>query len=300
MDKKILVFGGSGFLGSYVVSELLKRKYKVIVCDLNTSHYFNKKIVKKCDILDPQKIRNIITDDIDIVYNFAGFANLDKAINKPIETMQLNVVGNLNILEACKDKKVNRIVYASSAYAMSDKGSFYGISKLTSEKIIEEYFKNYGLKFTIIRYGSVYSERDFENNYVFNLIKKAIKTYKIIHHGNGEEIREYIHAADAASLSVDIIESKVYENEHIILTGVERMKRIELFKMIKEILNNKIEIIIKNEGCDKHYEVTPYTFHPIVSKKLVANPFIDMGQGMLECVKEVYKENQKSKHYEKR
>ena len=116
-----------------------------------------------------------------------------------------------------------------------------------------------------------------------------METRHIKHDGDGEEIREYIHAADAAKLSVDIIESSDYINQHIILTGFERMKRIDLFNMIKEIIQSDLKIELSENGYKNHYELTPYTFHPTVSKKLIANPFIDMGQGILECIKEVHR-----------
>ena len=292
MKKKVMVFGGCGFLGSYVVNELENRGFDVLAVDIKPSGYVDEALFRKCDIMDPRSTREIIGEDVDFVYNFAGFANLDQSVFHPVETINLNVIGNLNILEACKNKNVRKMVFASSSYAMNDKGSFYGISKLSSEKIIEEYQKLYGLKYPIIRYGSVYSEREFENNYIYQLIKKAVDQGKIIHDGDGEEVREYIHAADAAKLSVDVIESERYDNQHIVLTGVERMKRRELFGMIKEILNDQVEIIFKKNGYKNHYKVTPYSFHPTLSKKLVANPYIDMGQGLLECVKEVYRKNE--------
>ncbi len=289
MKKKVLVFGGAGFLGSYVVNKLLEKGYDVIVPDISTSIYFDSEICVKCDILNRSEVESVISEHIRFIYNFAGFASLDDSGEKPYETVNLNIIGNLNILEACKNKNIERYIYASSAYAMSDKGSFYGISKLASEKLVEEYYKKYNLKYTIIRYGSVYGERDFHNNYIYNLIKKAIEKNIIEHNGDGEEIREYIHAADAAKLSVDIIEDTKFENEHLILTGVEKMKRKELFLMIKEIFNDNIEIIYKNLENQNHYKITPYSFHPSISKKLTANPFIDMGQGILECIKEIHR-----------
>jgi len=289
MNKRVLVFGGSGFLGTYVVEELINRNYTVKVADLNPGQYYDESLWVKCDIMDKHSVDNVLDEQFDVVYNFAGFANLDESVDFPLETVNLNVIGNLNILEACKAQNIGRFIFASSAYAMSDKGSYYGISKLTSEKLIEEYYKNFGLKFTIVRYGSVYSERKFENNYIFNLIESALASKHIAHDGDGEEVREYIHAADAAKLSVDIIESDDYINQHIILTGFERMKRIELFNMIKEIVQDDLHIELAENGQKNHYEITPYTFHPTVSKKLMANPFIDMGQGILECIKEVHR-----------
>ncbi len=293
MPKKVVVFGGCGFIGSYVVEELINNGYEVIAADLNSSKYVNEKYFIKCDILDVKAVNEIVKN-ASIVYNFAGFANLDDAIANPTKALELNVMGNLNILEACKMHHIKRFVYASSAYAMSDKGSFYGISKLTSEKLTEEYYKKFGLEFTIVRYGSVYGERDYYNNYIYNLLKKSLKTGEINHNGDGEEIREYIHVVDVAKLAVDIIKSDEFINEHIILTGVERMKRKELFDMINEILCGELKINLNDDGYNNHYKTTPYSFLPTRSKKLTANPYIDMGQGLLDCLKDIEENNEKN------
>ena len=286
MHNRVVVFGGNGFLGTYTVEELLRRGYDVTAADLAGSKCVAEELFSPCDIMDPAAVDAVVSG-ADVVYNFAGIANLDEAVEHPYKAMELNVMGNMNILEACRKHGVKRFVYASSAYAMSDKGSFYGISKLTSEKLVEEYFNKYGLEFSIIRYGSVYGERDYENNYIYNLVKTAMQTHEIVHSGDGNEIREYIHAADVAKLAVDVIESEQYVNEHLILTGVERMQRKELFEMINEMLGHSLRINLTEDGYHNHYNTTPYSFHPTRSKKLVANPYIDLGQGILECMKDI-------------
>ena len=292
--KKVLVFGGFGFLGYYLLKELLSRGYEVVVADITDNFEFKERVhYIHCDISDQKQVDAVFQNQkYDIVYNLAGFANLDFSIEAPLKTMQLNVISNMYILEACVNAKIKKFVYASSAYAISNKGSFYGISKLASEKIIEEYHKKYDLDFTILRYGSVYSEREYDNNYIYNLVRKAVLENVIDHKGDGDEIREYIHAGDAAKLSVDVIESDKFNNVHVILTGTERIKRSELFNMINEILNNKIEIKYNFNKHNNHYKFTPYSFEPSLSRKLTANPHIDMGQGLLECIRAVH-ENEK-------
>ena len=289
--KKVVIFGGSGFLGSYVADELTRRSYHVTIADINKSKYLQEnQIFKKVNILDIKNIEEIIKD-AHIVYNFVAIANLEDAIDNPLGTFQINVLGNLNILEACRShKKIERFVYASSAYALSNEGSFYGLSKQSSEKLTEEYYKRYGLKYTVIRYGSLYGERASHNNYIYNLLKKALETGELPYKGDGEDIREYIHAADAARLSVDILKEQQYENEHIILTGIEKLKRIELLTMINEIMQNKLKVNQVSNDNMGHYKITPYTFHPTVAKKLVSNPYIDLGQGLLECIQEISNE----------
>lgn len=289
--KKAVIFGGSGFIGSYVADELTRRNYKVVIADKIKSQYIKpEQEFIQIDILDFNSIQKAI-ENASFVYNFVAIANLDESINKPMETMQINVMANMNILEACrKNRTIERFIYASSAYALSEDGSFYGISKRTSEKIIEEYYKRYGLKYSIIRYGSIYGERESHNNYIYNLIYDALKTGKLIYKGDGEDIREYIHVADSAKLSVDILENQAFENEHIILTGIEKLKRIELLTMINEILGNKLEIVNIDSNYFGHYKITPYAFHPTVAKKLVANPFMDLGQGLLEVIRTISEE----------
>lgn len=290
--KKVVVFGGSGFLGSYVADELTRKNYDVTIADINKSDYIqdNQKFAS-VNILDIENIKELIKD-AEIVYNFVAIANLDEAIHDPINTMNINIIGNLNILEACRrNGNIKRFIYASSAYALSSEGSFYGISKQSSEKLTEEYYKRYGLKYTVIRYGSLYGERASHNNYIYNLLHDAIHSGELLYKGDGEDLREYIHAADAAKLSVDILENEQYENEHIILTGMEKLKRIELLTMINEIMQNKLSIKQISDDNMGHYKITPYTFHPTTAKKLVANPYIDLGQGLLECIQEIHKES---------
>ncbi len=288
---KVLVFGGSGFLGSYLVDELKKNKFEITVADIVIPQYECEFI--KCDITNQNDIKDIFRKNFDIVYNLAGFANLDDAIENPLKTLELNTIANTQIIENCLKHKVKKYLYASSTYAMSEKGSFYGISKLASEKIIEEYHKINGLNFIIIRYGSVYSEMKFYNNYIYNLVEEAVKNNEINHNGSGEEFREYIHAKDAAKLSVDILNDNKYLNKHVTLTGSQGIKRIDLFNMINEILGDKLKIILKKNIKTNHYKYTPYSFQPSISIKLSPNPQIDIGQGILECVRKAHYDKNK-------
>lgn len=291
MANGVVVFGGSGFLGSYLVGELLNKNYPVVIADVCSSAFNHDAVYEQCDILDSLEVNTVLEKyRPDYVFNLAGFANMEDASSNPVDAITLNVIGNLHVLEGARRAKVKRYLYASSAYAMSQKGSFYGIGKLCSEKIVEEYRSKYAIDFTIIRYGSVYSERPFYNNYIYNLVKQAVFEKRIVHPGDGEEVREYIHAADAAKLSVQLLSDERFVNEYVILTGVEPIKRKQLFQMIKEILGDDLEIILEASGYRDHYKLTPYSFHPTISKKFVANPFIDLGQGILECIRSVHSE----------
>jgi UDP-glucose 4-epimerase len=288
--KKVVVFGGSGFLGSHVVDELIKRGYEVRVCDIVKSKYIKDKLFYKCDILDFEQIKKAI-EGFDVIYNFAGLADINVAIKEPLKTIKLNILGNTNILEAMKEQGIKKFFYASSAYVFSNKGSFYGISKQASEKIIEEYANLFGIEYIIIRYGSVYGPRADKQNRIYRILKEAIDKKKITFLGDGEEVREYIHVRDAAKLSVDLLENN-YKNEHFILTGIEKHSYKELLKLIKEIFDNKIDIEFKNQEYKGHYKYTPYSINePKTGKKIINNPYIDFGQGLLELIYEIKREN---------
>lgn len=290
---RIVVIGGSGFLGSYVCDELARRGHHVVVADkVRSIHGPSHLKFAHCDILQQDSLDAII-DGASAVYNFAGQADLDDSVGRRRETIELNILGNLNVLEACVKAKVSRFIFASSAYAISNKGGFYGISKQASERIVREYADRFGLEFTIIRYGSLYGSRADSRNGIHRLLHQAMTTGKIVHKGDGEEIREYIHAVDAARLSVDIMENAVYANGHVVLTGVERLKHKDILQMISEITNGKLEIIYTNEEREGHYKITPYSLQPELGTKLIANPFIDLGQGLMDCMIHILRDIEK-------
>lgn len=98
-------------------------------------------------------------------------------------------------------------------------------------------------------------------------------------------------------MSVNIF-TEEFESQHVILTGMHGMKYKELLNMIKEILGNRIKIEYRERKSETHYQVTPYSFNPKLGKKLICNPYVDMGQGLLSCMKEVYEKLHKEKHEE--
>jgi UDP-glucose 4-epimerase len=91
--KNVVIFGGSGFLGSYVADELTRRGYYVTIADISPSKYLQtNQIFVKIDILNIKNIEDVIKD-AQIVYNFVAIANLDDAIHNPIGTFKINVLG---------------------------------------------------------------------------------------------------------------------------------------------------------------------------------------------------------------
>jgi len=295
--KKVVVFGGGGFLGSHVADALSEAGYDVTVFDIKPSPYLrHDQSVVQGDILDQELVDKIITDH-DVVYHFAGIADVDECARRPVDTVRFNILGTVQILEACRKASIKRFVFASSAYVYSKYGYFYRTSKQTCESLMENYSDLYGLKYTCLRYGSLYGERADERNSIYRLLKQAIEEEKITYYGTGDEMREFIHVRDAAQASVKILESE-FENQNIILTGTQTLRYSDLLEMISEMLNNKVPIEMMPSKRKAHYKITPYNFSPKLGKKLVANPHIDMGQGLLLCMAEIYEKVHSDKHLE--
>lgn len=284
---KVIVFGGAGFLGSHTADSLTKEGYSVTIFDKKKSPYLqkNQKMIVG-NILDKKSVEKAVKGQ-DVIYNFAGIADIYEAKFKPVETVENNVLGNTIILEAARKNKVKRYVFASTLYVYSQAGGFYRSSKQACELIIENYNEEYNLPYTILRYGSLYGPRSDDNNYIYRIIKEAVTTGKIISFGQPEDLREYIHVQDAARYSVEIL-SKDFENQYVILTGNQPMRRKDLLIMINEMLGNKIKIEFEPQESKVHYEVTPYSFSPKIARKFAGQYHLDMGQGLLQTINEVY------------
>lgn len=286
---KAVVFGGSGFLGSHVADALTRKGHAVTIFDLRPSPYLQptqQMIVG--DIMDELAV-NAACQGAQIVYNFAGVADIDKASNLPLETIKYNILGNAHILEAVKNQSLERFIYASTVYVYSRQGSFYRSSKQASESYIEDYSQKHNIPFTIVRYGSLYGTRADGSNPIYRLIKKIIQEGRISYYGCGDESREYIHVEDAARCSVEILDNN-FINQHVILTGHHPIKSRDFLTMINEALGNKLQIEYRNETPPTHYKMTPYSFTPRVGRKYISSYYLDLGQGLLQCIEEINRE----------
>lgn len=286
----VTVFGGSGFLGSHVADVLTDRGYNVLIFDKIKSPYLKKNQEMMIgDVMDPKSVEKAVAK-ADIVYNFIAVAELEQAHSLPIETTRVNVLGNMYILEACKNRKIKRYVFSSSIYIYSDRGSFYRSSKQACELFIENFHEVYGLEYTVLRYGSLYGPRSTESNGIYRILKQALLEGKVTREGDGEEIREYIHVLDAARLSADILKDE-YKNRCMIIAGRDQIKVKDLLIMIKEMLKGKVSIEYVPVTHNVHYEITPYVFNPKVAAKISSNEHLDMGQGILNILHEIHEQH---------
>jgi len=285
--KKAVVVGGSGFIGSHVADRLTDSGYQVIVYDKTESKWLqeNQDMVIG-NIEDGEKINRIV-DGAEVVYNFAALADLNQALKQPVKTVSINILGNINVMEACHKYGVKRFVYASTVYVHSREGGFYRCSKQASESYVEEYHRVYGLDYTILRYGSLYGPRADNSNGLYRIVKSALENGVVKYAGGIDSMREYIHVEDAAKASVDIL-SNEFKNENIVLTGQEPMRVLEVLSMLTEILDlDKKSIIFTEDNYEGHYVRTPYAYRPKIGKKYIPPVHVDLGQGLLQVIDDI-------------
>ena len=89
-------------------------------------------------------------------------------------------------------------------------------------------------------------------------------------------------------MAIKVIENDEYLNKLFLLTGNNGIKRLDLFKMIIEIMDKKVELRLDPSSKTDHYKFSPYNFNPSLSLKLTPSPEIDLGQGIVECLKDIY------------
>ncbi len=288
MDKKlsIIVFGGTGFIGSHVADHLSDLGHNVCIFDKDLSPWLRKdQEMIIGDLLDIDKVNECVKGS-DIVYNFAALADLNEALHQPLKTVQINILGNTHVLEACRIHKVKRFIYASTVYVNSREGGFYRCSKQASEQLVQEYQRAYNMDYTILRYGSIYGPRSDEHNGLYRIVEKALKSNIVSYEGDPGAMREYVHVEDAARASVLALDGS-FRNQSVVLTGQESMKVYDMLHMLAEIIGIKDGVEFVESTIMGHYIRTPYAYQPQLARKYSPPLHIDLGQGLLQLIENV-------------
>ena len=262
---KILVTGGAGFIGSNIVDELIEKKHKVVIVDnLATGNIKNvnkKAKFYKVSVCDKKKIDEIFKKEkIDIVIHHAAQLDVRKSVEDPCFDADVNIKGALNILEACKNTKVKKIIFASSGgtiygecgtkapdeKAFANPLSPYGVAKLSVEHYIKAYSALYGLKYTILRYANVYGPRQDVNGeagVVAIFIGKMSKNEDVFIFGDGKQLRDYVYVKDVVSAN---IKSLTKGNNEVINIGTNKTTSVtKLAQELSKIIGYKNKPVFK-------------------------------------------------------
>ena len=258
--KRVLIIGGSGFLGSHIADIFTKKNYNVTIFDKIRSPWVKtKQKMIISNLSNAKKLEQAIRNS-DLVYHFAAMSDIGDCLNNPLQSAQTNIFFTLKVLEFCAKYKVKRLVYASTIYVHSAQGGFYRISKQASELYIEEYNKRYSLDYTILRFGTVYGARSSKKNNLTKIINIALKKNVLKYTGGtSSAVRRYVNVKDAAKASYEILNKK-FKNKNVLITGKKKIKITKVMNLLSKML--KIESKPKYEKITKygHYNINPYTY----------------------------------------
>lgn len=217
---KVLVTGGAGFIGSHVVRKLMSDGHEIVVVD-NLSSGLSGNLppdtrLEVMDVHDDEIMDLFRKERFEAVVHLAGQTMVDVSIDNPDYDARENIIGGIKILEACRHTGVKRLIFSSTAAVYGDVPeddlpvresqppapmSFYGLSKLTTEKYLALYQENHGLDYVILRFSNVFGERqgDGGEGGVISIFAKCVAEGKpITIFGDGEQTRDFIYAGDIA------------------------------------------------------------------------------------------------------
>ena len=283
--RKAVVLGGSGFLGRYLLKEIINTYQEVIVYDKSPILDGPEGLTHvNGDILDSELLGSTLSG-CDILFHLAGCSDIEDCIEDPVGATEANILGTAKVLEAARINNVKKFVFASSLYVYSRVGGFYRVTKKACEELIEEYQKQFGLSYIILRFGTIYGPYADDRNSVFRYVSQAIESGEINYVGSGAEIREYIHVIDAVKQAATLA-NQDKKNIKYLITGNSPTRTRDLFELIGEVLGKPVKVNYDKgaRGKSSHYKISPYAYREDHALKVNNDTYIDLGQGVLDLV----------------
>ncbi|MFH1643588.1 MAG: NAD-dependent epimerase/dehydratase family protein [bacterium] len=267
-DKKVLVTGGSGFIGSHLVEKLIEYGAKVTILDNFSNSTLNnlKKVITQINLIFGD-IRSSYTchkatKGKEIVFHTAAFVSVPKSIDNPKLCHEINFVGTKNLLNASIQNNVQTFILSSSAAVYGEKDdvckeeddpnpqSPYAQSKLNSENSCKEFFQKYNLNCASLRYFNVYGDRQNSNGDYAAVVAKfkqnLIDRKPIIIFGDGKQLRDFIHVSKIVEANLKMGMLQNLNGEIFNIASGQSINLLELINQLeKELKIEKTQILFK-------------------------------------------------------
>jgi len=281
MDN-ILVTGGAGFLGSYLIEELLKKNKNVTVFDNGFRNSFvniEKLRTKKLTIIKGDVTKkedwNQIPKDIDFAFHFAAINGTKYFYEIPEKVIKVNVTGSMNFFNWISISNIKRFFFASSSEVYGFPIVFptseieplvvpdpknprfsYSASKIIGEIATINFAKTYGFDYTIGRFHNIYGPRMGFEHVIPEFIRKCVQNEKFVVQGDGTESRSFCFISDAIKATLLICEKEEGRNEIFNIGNSEEVTIKNLIKMLEQIHGKKITPIftpLENSGTKRRF-----------------------------------------------
>jgi len=272
---KIIVTGGAGFIGSHITDILIESGHQVVIIDnLSTGKKSNLNSAAtfyEADIRDLANINNIFAiEKPDVLNHQAAHAIVNASINNPRNDAEINVIGSVNLLQACSEFNIKKFIFASSGGAIYGQPktnlcneqhpiqplSPYGAAKASIEIYAEVFRHIYGIEYIGLRYGNVFGPRQDphgEAGVVAIFIQKMLNNQQCMIYGSGKQERDFIFVEDVAKaslLSLSDHPSGFYNIGTGLGTNVN-----DIFNILKELTRYSEEAIYESERKGEVFKI---------------------------------------------
>lgn len=296
----VIVTGGAGFISSHVVDLLIDNNYEVCIID-NLTHGSVKNINKKAkfyemDIRDAKLKEIFQIEKPDYVIHNAAQISVPASIDDPMNDASINIMGTINVLEACSSVNVKKIIYPASAaifgepsYLPIDEAhplemlSPYGVTKHTVEHYLKVYKGLYNIDYVALRCANVYGPRQDssgEGGVIAIFCEKLLKDEIPCIYGDGNQIRDFVYVKDVAKAYLMALNSDI-SGIYNVSTNV-KITINELFKIINKLLNKNISCIYTDERKGDIRE--SYMTYDKIEKKIGWKPETSITKGLEETL----------------
>ncbi len=275
-NTSVLVTGGTGFAGAHLVEQLVERGAQVFVTYRTAnprSYFYTQKLEKKVALLQLD-IRNaplveemVIKHRIQIIFHLAAQPLVEAAYVLPRHTLETNIIGTINILEAARlSKDIQGVIVASSdkSYGICQGEKYtetdplqgiqpYEVSKSAADLICNSYAKTYDLPIVITRFGNIYGEGDLNFSRIIPGIMKALIRRETLYlRSNGTLVRDYLHVKDVAKGYILLAEQiSRTKGEAYNFGSNDTLSVLDLIFRIQSVLNQKVEFQILNQATNE-------------------------------------------------
>ncbi len=281
---KIIVTGGAGFIGSCFIRHIINKypDYKVINLDALTyaGNIENLNDIKNNpnytfvhgNICDKKLVRELLTQDIDCIVNFAAESHVDRSITGPEIFIETNVQGTLNLLQCAKESNIQRYLQVSTdeVYGTLGKTGYfyettpispnspYSASKASADLLVRAYYETYKLPVLTTRCSNNYGPYQYPEKLIPFFISKLLKGEKVPVYGDGMNVRDWLYVYDHCS-AIDTVLHNGRVGEVYNIGGHNEKTNLEITKLILDAMGkdeSSIEYVKDRLGHDRRYAIS--------------------------------------------